>query len=106
MTALDTYQSLREEINKLPKVGTVQKDDEYVTTGQLQKFGEELKSSVTQSMYTKFDEVMSLLKEKSCIGRSGTNPKLSATSVISMGTMLGTVPGGEKEEPKSDKQEN
>ena len=51
-TALDTYQILREESSKLPKVGTVQEDEEYVRTGQLQKFGEELKSSVTQSMDT------------------------------------------------------
>ena len=72
---------LREESNKLSNVRAVLKDEEYVTTGQLQKFGEEQKSSIIPSLW-----ILSLMS--SCHssgrkvvltspGRSGTSPKFS-----------------------------
>ena len=63
-TALDTYQGLRDEVNKLSRVGAVHGGEEFVTTTQLHKFGEELKSSLTESVDNKFDEVKSLLKPR------------------------------------------
>ena len=63
-TALDTYQSLKDEVSKPPRVRAVQGGEEFVTTTQLHKFGEELKSSVTESMDTKLDEIKSLLKSR------------------------------------------